>query len=245
MYFVDNNSAVPVMPAVKPVVSSTPLFFTEGGNGVPPTWPGPDWFNIVQTELLNLLKEAGMDPDKVNHAQLLAAMKALFLTRSNPFGDIAADGPAAIAQALSNLGLGDAASKNVGTTAGTVAAGDDSRIVNAVQPSNHGLCNAYVNFSGVGGATIRNSHNVSSVTRISAGRYKISFATPMSNATYVPMLTIGDGDSTGSAAPIIILSGSGINGTPVKDANSITIGIRSSVQATYDANEINAAFFGG
>jgi len=30
-------------------------------------------------------------------------------------------------------GLGDAATKNVGTTAGTVAAGDDSRIVNAVQ----------------------------------------------------------------------------------------------------------------
>ena len=154
-------------------------------------------------------------------------------------------GKATIADVLTYLGLGDAASKNVGTTAGTVAAGDDSRIVNAVQPSNPGLCNAYVNFSGVGGATIRNSHNVSSVTRISAGRYKISFATPMRNATYVPMLTIGDGDSTGSAAPIIILSGSGINGTPVKDANSITIGIRSSVQATYDANEINAAFFGG
>lgn len=120
MYFVDNNSAVPVMPAVKPVVSSTPLFFTEGGNGVPPTWPGPDWFNIVQTELLNLLKEAGIDPDKANHAQLLAAMKKLFLTRSNPFADIKADGADAVAIALSNLGLGTAAEKDVGTGTGQI-----------------------------------------------------------------------------------------------------------------------------
>lgn len=34
-----------------------------------------------------------------------------------------------------NLGLGDAATKNTGTTAGTVAAGDDSRITGAVQTS--------------------------------------------------------------------------------------------------------------
>ena len=53
------------------------------------------------------------------------------LQRTNPFGDIKSDGTAS--QALSNLGLGDlptfgdAASKNVGTTAGTVAAGDDAR----------------------------------------------------------------------------------------------------------------------
>ncbi|MCR3700834.1 hypothetical protein M8451_12690 [Citrobacter portucalensis] len=107
MYFVDNGSAVPVMPQVKPVSSATPQFFTEGGNGTPPTYPGPDWFNIVQTELLNLLKEAGIDPDKANHAQLLAAMKKLFLTRSNPFADIKADGPAAVAAALSNLRIGE------------------------------------------------------------------------------------------------------------------------------------------
>ncbi|HGY3127447.1 TPA: hypothetical protein ACNVUU_002260 [Citrobacter freundii] len=114
MYFVDNGSAVPVMPQVKPVSSATPQFFTEGGNGTPPTYPGSDWFNIVQTELLNLLKEAGIDPDKANHAQLLAAMKKLFLTRSNPFADIKADGPAAVAAALSNLGLGKTDSPEFG-----------------------------------------------------------------------------------------------------------------------------------
>ena len=35
----------------------------------------------------------------------------------------------------SNLALGDSATKNTGTTSGTVAAGDDSRIVGAVQTS--------------------------------------------------------------------------------------------------------------
>ncbi|STW99500.1 hypothetical protein [Kluyvera ascorbata] len=160
-------------------------------------------------------------------------------------------GKTTIADVLSYLGLGDlptfgdAASKNVGTTAGTVAAGDDSRIVNAVQASNPGLCTAWVNFNGVGGATIRTSNNVSSVTRLSTGRYQITFTTPMSSANYVAMLTIGDGGGTGTAAPVVMLSGSVITGEPIKDANSITIGVRGNAQAAYDASEINAAFFGG
>ena len=88
MYFVDNGSAVPVMPQVKPVSSATPQFFTEGGNGTPPTYPGPDWFNIFQLELLNVLKEAQIDPDKANHTQLVTAMKKLFLDASSNGSDI-------------------------------------------------------------------------------------------------------------------------------------------------------------
>lgn len=106
MYHVDNSTGVPVMPQPSPVTSETELFFTEGGNGVPPTYPGPDWFNTIQSELLNILRDAGLDPDKMDNTQILAALKKLFLSRSNPFGDIKADGAAAIATALSNLGLG-------------------------------------------------------------------------------------------------------------------------------------------
>ncbi|WP_394854924.1 integrase [Citrobacter freundii] len=94
------------MPQPSPVTSETELFFTEGGNGVPPTFPGPDWFNIIQSELINILRAAGLDPDKMDNTQILAALKKLFLSRSNPFGDIKADGAAAIATALSNLRLG-------------------------------------------------------------------------------------------------------------------------------------------
>lgn len=75
MYFVDNNTGVPVMPPVKEVLSSTPLFFTEGGNGVPPTWPGPDWFNIIQSELINFLAAYGLNPEKSNLNQLQAAVE--------------------------------------------------------------------------------------------------------------------------------------------------------------------------
>ncbi|HAU8242854.1 TPA: hypothetical protein OW486_001424 [Citrobacter freundii] len=119
MYHVDNSTGVPVMPQPSPVTSETELFFTEGGNGVPPTFPGPDWFNIIQSELINILRAAGLDPDKMDNTQILAALKKLFLSRSNPFGDIKADGAAAIATALSNLGLGNlgsASGRDVGNT---------------------------------------------------------------------------------------------------------------------------------
>ncbi|HHF8009578.1 TPA: integrase, partial [Escherichia coli] len=102
MYHVDNSTGVPVMPQPSPVTSETELFFTEGGNGVPPTYPGPDWFNAIQSELLNILRAAGLDPDKMDNTQILAALKKMFLSRSNPFGDIKADGAAAIATALAN-----------------------------------------------------------------------------------------------------------------------------------------------
>ncbi len=114
MYHVDNSTGVPVMPQPSPVTSETVLFFTEGGNGVPPTFPGPDWFNIIQSELINILRAAGLDPDKMDNTQILAALKKLFLSRSNPFGDIKADGAAAIATALSNLGLGEGSALPVG-----------------------------------------------------------------------------------------------------------------------------------
>lgn len=109
MFHVDNSTGVPVMPQPSPVTSETELFFTEGGNGVPPTYPGPDWFNVIQSELLNILKAAGIDPDKMDNTQILVALKKLFLSRSNPFGDIKADGAAAIAAALTNLDLGELA----------------------------------------------------------------------------------------------------------------------------------------
>lgn len=110
MFHVDNNSAVPVMPAVKPVVSAVTSFFTEGGNGVPPTYPGPDWFNIIQSELLAILAAAGISPDKASNVQLLAAMRALFLDASQNGADIQDK-----AAFLQNLGLKSAAQRDVGT----------------------------------------------------------------------------------------------------------------------------------
>ena len=79
MYALDNSSGVAVMPGIKPPFASAlePQWFTEGGNGVAPTYPGADWFNIVQAELLNVLKKAGINPDKTNHEQLTRAIQKL------------------------------------------------------------------------------------------------------------------------------------------------------------------------
>ena len=133
MYHVDNSTGVPVMPNPSPVTSKTVLFFTEGGNGVPPTYPGPDWFNAIQSELLNILRAAGLDPDKMDNTQILAALKKLFLSRSNPFGDIKADSEAAIATALANLGLHETGFATL-TTSGsfTVPAGVTELCISAV-----------------------------------------------------------------------------------------------------------------
>lgn len=156
-----------------------------------------------------------------------------------------------VAAILEYLGLGelpdsfgDAASKNVGTTAGTVAAGDDSRIVNAVQPSNPALCSAWVNFSGIAPATIKSSHNVSSVTRLSTGKYQINFTNPMASTNYAPVFSMGDGATTGAASPVVMMDTANTTGNPLKTTASTTMLIRSNTGA-YDSAEVNALFFGG
>ncbi|MFZ5257029.1 gp53-like domain-containing protein, partial [Enterobacter roggenkampii] len=62
-----------------------------------------------------VVEATGVVLDKSKHNQLLTALKSLLLSRAHPFADIKADGSAAVAEALSNLGLGTAATKNVGT----------------------------------------------------------------------------------------------------------------------------------
>lgn len=77
MFHLDNPSGVPAMPPLQAVHSATKLWFTEGGNGQAPSWPGADWFNIVSAELLYLLEKAGITPQKGTLTQLAAAIEAL------------------------------------------------------------------------------------------------------------------------------------------------------------------------
>ncbi|EJC1543235.1 phage tail protein [Salmonella enterica subsp. enterica serovar Montevideo] len=89
MFYVDNPTGVPVMPPVAAVASPATLYFTEGGNGIPPTYPGPDWFNIIQSELLEILRQANIKPDKNTTDQIMTALKKLFITNSGSAGAIA------------------------------------------------------------------------------------------------------------------------------------------------------------
>lgn len=63
-------------------------------------------FNAMQEELANIVESAGMLLSPDDMTQVLTALKKQFLSRTNPFADIKADGAAAVAIALSNLGFG-------------------------------------------------------------------------------------------------------------------------------------------
>lgn len=77
-------------------------------------------FNAMQEELANIVESAGMILSPDDMTQVLTALKKQLLSRANPFADIKADGPAAVAAALSNLGLKEAAKRAVGTDAGQI-----------------------------------------------------------------------------------------------------------------------------
>ncbi|ECH1569064.1 hypothetical protein FPI56_06245 [Salmonella enterica] len=168
------------MPALSPAQSNTPTWFTEGDKNKGISWIGQDWLNILQAELLNILSEAGIKPDKGKLNQLTLSIKAIVTanayTQANNLKEIfdagievqaAARGhlglgklatkdslgPADVnalakdqnlndvpdkAKARTALQLGNSATRNVGTTANTVAAGDDSRITGALQKDQNG-----------------------------------------------------------------------------------------------------------
>lgn len=148
MFHLDNNSGVSAMPPVGAVQSSAPRWYTEGGGGTPASYPGADWYNIIQAELLNLLSAYGINPNKSDFNQLQHAIEeaisqnatansalltaiAALVTSANKMPyftgkdkvamtDLTAFartllGRSDAAGVLSDLGLGEAAKRNVGT----------------------------------------------------------------------------------------------------------------------------------
>lgn len=77
MYWLDNDSGVTTPPAIPPVASATRKWFTEGGAGEQPSWPGGEWFNMMTDEMLAVLALAGITPDKADHAQLAKAIQSI------------------------------------------------------------------------------------------------------------------------------------------------------------------------
>ena len=89
--------------------------FTRGNpqTGTPATDLDDDYFDMLQEELCSVVETSGASLEKGRHDQMLTALRALLLSRKNPFGDIKSDGT--VKTALENLGLGEAAKRDVGT----------------------------------------------------------------------------------------------------------------------------------
>lgn len=116
MFYVDNNSGSPTMPALSPAQSNTPTWFTEGDKNKGISWIGQDWLNILQAELLNILSEAGIKPDKGKLNQLTLSIKAIITAnacmQANNLKEIFDAGAQAQAAARGHLGLGRLATKD-------------------------------------------------------------------------------------------------------------------------------------
>lgn len=125
--------------------------------GVPATDLDDDYFDSIQEEIAGLVEASGLALDKADRGQVLKALKLLFAANTDSMGALASlvgaanklpyfTGPKAasltdlssvgrtiigkttVAEVLTYLGLGNSATRNVGSTSGTVAAGDDSRL---------------------------------------------------------------------------------------------------------------------
>ena len=88
--------------------------FTRGNpqTGTPATDLDDDYFDMLQEELCSVVEASGASLEKGRHDQLLTALRALLLSRNNPFGDIKSDGT--VKTALENLGLGEGSALPVG-----------------------------------------------------------------------------------------------------------------------------------
>ncbi|EKQ9328089.1 tail fiber protein [Escherichia coli] len=88
--------------------------FTRGNpqTGTPATDLDDDYFDMLQEELCSVVEASGASLEKGRHDQLLTALRALLLSRKNPFGDIKSDDT--VKTALENLGLGEGSALPVG-----------------------------------------------------------------------------------------------------------------------------------
>lgn len=89
VYWVDNPTAVAVKPKKDLVHSAVAKWFNDQ-LGVTPTIPRAEWFNMIQSEMLSIADALGVKPDKLNDAQIGAALKlvlAKMVTVTSTLGD--------------------------------------------------------------------------------------------------------------------------------------------------------------
>lgn len=106
--------------------------------------------------------------------------------------------------------------------------------VNSIEPANAGsedyfLTRVWVNLNGSGTISINNDGNVSSLTDLGVGNYRVTFSNPLSVATYAVggthVWTVGaNEDRMGVSVADILTSSMKIGGGHTQDAGSMEDG---------------------
>lgn len=122
--------------------------------------------------------------------------------------------------------------ENLANTAATSIIGTTTlvdRVANAT-------ARAWVKFNGTGTVTIQSSYNVSSITDIGVGAYRVNFTTPMPDANYVVVH---------SCVQIIATNG-GVSIAPfleAQTASSVRVQTYNTAFAGSDAETVSVAIF--
>lgn len=167
--------------------------FTRGNpqTGTPATDLDDDYFDMLQEELCGVVEASGASLEKGQHDQLLTALRALLLSRKNPFGDIKSDGT--VQTALENLGLGEIA------TVADIQAGKASKLVGAeglkkYLPTKVMQVSGFIRIPDVPGGTIIQWGQVTGT--INEGTKNVVLPTPFPNsgrfAIAIPLNLAGD-----------------------------------------------------
>lgn len=85
MFHLDNESGVTVMPDIPPEQSKTIKYFTDGSGAQGASYPAAYWFNMVQSELINILNHAGIEPSKTEFNQITKAISAMIAANNDGY----------------------------------------------------------------------------------------------------------------------------------------------------------------
>ena len=130
-----------------------------------------------------------------------------------------------------------------GTNTITLPAGTGTVALTSGLPSSSQLCQAWVNFNGVGSTSIRASYNVSSVTYNASSDYTVNFTTALTDANYC-VVTCSGGNYSTTAPAYMVANRNGATGAEVAPTSSACrINSVYGAGTAFDTKYAYAAFF--
>jgi len=118
-----------------------------------------------------------------------------------------------------------------------ISAGADTSLSNLSSTGESKVCQAWVNFDGTGTPSIRDQHNVSTITDNGTGNYTINFTNNLANANYSVSGSVSANSGNGSAH--------GLETTKTSHSTSgIGILTWASTHTLYDDEYVNVLVFG-